>query len=464
MKKVLSVLFITLCMALCLIPSLGMIFFPTTETTENKAMAETPKLLTEEGGLNKAFFQDFESWFTEHIALRNQMVYADAMVQTGVFQESNVSGVIDGTDGWLYYSSTLEDYQGTKLLSERELFSLANNFRIVQTYAESKGLDFVMTIAPNKNTLYPENMPYYKDMVVNTDHNAQLLEPLLAQQNVNYLDLFRLFREQEEVLYLMRDSHWNNKGACMAYNTIMDGLNIPHKDYSGVTPQLVKNENGDLNKMLYSFYGEPEENYDYGLTQAYTYEKEGATVEDGWIVTNNPGGSGKLLMFRDSFANTLIPFFSNEFATAYYSKGMPNALERFVETYDPDCVVIQKVERNIGEYLQDAPILTAPAAKLPTSITIGKSDSTVQAESCMNDVNYVKFSGTVDPERIDENTRIWVAADGALYQAYLTGENGFYLYLKKDGFTGTSADVQVYTVTSKACTRVLSTPVALPAE
>ena len=380
MKKTLSVLFIVICMTLCLIPSVGMIFFPTTQTTENKAMAEPPKVLTEEGKVNTAFFQDFESWFTEHIALRNQMVYADAVVQTGLFAESNVSGVIDGTDGWLYYSSTLDDYQGNNVLSERQLFNLANNFRIVQEYVEGRDMDFVLTIAPNKNTLYPENMPYYKATVVNPDHSAKLLAPYLA--DINYLDLFAMLENQEEVLYLLRDSHWNNKGACMAYNGIMDSLKLPHEDYSSVNPQLVKTENGDLNKMLYSFYGELEENYDYGLTQEYTYEKEGATVEDGWIVTQNPTGKGKLLMFRDSFANTLIPFFSNEFASAYYSKGMPNALERFLETYNPDCVVIQKVERNIAEYLDDAPILTAPGAELPRRLRVATTDSSIQAEEC----------------------------------------------------------------------------------
>ena len=55
MKKVLSVLFIVLCLVLCLIPSVGMIFFPTTETTENKAMAEPPKVFTEEGRGNRYF-------------------------------------------------------------------------------------------------------------------------------------------------------------------------------------------------------------------------------------------------------------------------------------------------------------------------------------------------------------------------------------------------------------------------
>lgn len=62
MKKY-SILFIVVCLVLCMIPSVGMLFFPTTQTSENKAMAAAPQLLTEEGSLNQAFFSDFEKYF-----------------------------------------------------------------------------------------------------------------------------------------------------------------------------------------------------------------------------------------------------------------------------------------------------------------------------------------------------------------------------------------------------------------
>ena len=43
-----SCVFIAICLVLCMIPSVGMVFFPTTQSTENKAMAEAPRLMTEE--------------------------------------------------------------------------------------------------------------------------------------------------------------------------------------------------------------------------------------------------------------------------------------------------------------------------------------------------------------------------------------------------------------------------------
>ena len=449
-------------MALCLIPSVGMLFFPTTQTTENKAMAAAPKLLTEEGTFNKSFFTDFESYFTEHIALRNQLVYMDAKIQTSLFQESNVGGVIAGTGGWLYYSSTLNDYLGTDVLSDRELYNLAHNIRVVQDYLQERDIPFLFTIAPNKNTLYGEHMPYYKSHIVNPEHSAKLLAPHLATQGIHYLDLFDLFEKQDEVLYLLRDSHWNQKGACVAYNAIMDSLALPHRDYSDAAPALVKNENGDLNKMLYSFYGELEENYSYDLTQEYAFANDAASVEDGWIITENRSGTGSLLMFRDSFANTLIPFLSNAFEAAYYAKGEPNAMERYVETYQPDYVVIQKVERNITNYLDNPPILTMPEAELPLNITIARTDSTVQIEDCLNDVNFYKLTGTLDPTRMQPDSEILVCVGGRVYQAYQTGENGYCLYLKKADLTDAAAKVQVYIVNGDTAVQALFAAVELP--
>lgn len=449
-------------MVLCLIPSIGMLFFPTTETTENKAMAEKPKLMTEEGKANKAFFQDFESYFNEHIALRNQLLYSDAMIQSKLFQESNVSGVIRGTDGWLYYSSTLNDYLGTDVLSERQLHNLAHNFRLIQNYVEAQGKEFVLMIAPNKNTLYGDNMPYYKSYVVKQEHSAVLLGSILEQQNVNYLDLFKLFEEQEEVLYLKRDSHWNMKGANLAYNGIMDSLNLPHEDYSDKEPILVNNEKGDLNKMLYSFYGEPEQNYDYNLTQEYVYTSNEKDVEGRWLITENQTGTGTLLMFRDSFGNTLIPFLSNEFRTAYYSKGEPNALARYMETYSPDCVVIEKVERNIANYLNAPPILTPPEEQLPEKLTIAATESTASVETCVNDMNYYVFSGILDENRMQTESKVLVRVDDRIYPAYQTGENGYTLYLKKAEFADTTAQITVYIVNEDQCVQALSAQLNLP--
>lgn len=457
-----SFLFILVCLVTCMIPSMGMLFFPTTETTENKAAASVPALMTEEGTFNIDVFNDFEDYFNKHIALRNQMIYADAKIQTTLFHTSNVDGVIYGTDGWLYYSSTLDDYLGKSVMSERKLYNLSHNFSLVQKYLEERQISFLLTIPPNKNTLYGDHMPYYDSYIIDCEHSAKLLAPFLAEQGVPYLNLFDLFQSQNEVLYLLRDSHWNMKGACLVYNEMMDTLQIEHEDYSLMEPVLEKNENGDLNRMLYSFYGKPEADYSYNLTQEYVYMNSVSSVEDGWIITGNENGTNALLMFRDSFANTLIPFLSEEFERAYFSKGLPNALERYVEEYSPDYVVIEVVERNIDNYLNTPPILTAVKTELPEKITISSNAATAAIEVCENDVNYYQISGTIPADRLQDDSVIVVKVNNNTYSVYQTDETGYLLYLKKDTFLGNSANMEVYIVNGDDCIRVLDEEMELP--
>ena len=250
------VAFLAVVLVICLVPSAGMLLWPTTETTENRAMSSAPQLTREDGGLNTEVFDEFDAWFTDHMALRNQMVYADAVIQTRLFSTSPVSGVVYGTDGWLYYSATLNDYLGTNAMSERELFNLAHNFAIIERWLQERDITFLLTIPPNKNTLYPEHMPsrYHAS---EDAHNAERLGAYLDAAQVDYLDLFALFAEQDGELYLMRDSHWNAKGAALVYEAIMDRLGVDHAALAGLTPDTTSVV-GDLGRMLYSFYGEPE--------------------------------------------------------------------------------------------------------------------------------------------------------------------------------------------------------------
>lgn len=454
--------FVVICIVVSLIPSVGMIFFPTTTSTENTALAEAPKIINSDGSFNKLFFQDCGEYFNDHIALRNQMIFTDAKIQTKLFGESNISGVIYGENDWLYYSSTLDDYTGRNKLSERELFNLSNNLSIVQEYLEEQEIDFVFTVPANKNTLYGENMPYYYLANDIEEHNAKRLEKILEEQKINYISMFDLFASQDEVLYQLRDSHWNNKGACLAYNSIMDFFKIPHTDYSDTKPVVKKNDNGDLNKMLYSFYGEPENNYIYNLPKSYNFTDSDATVSDGWLVTENKDGKGTLLMFRDSFADTLIPFMSTEFETAYYSKAQPNALERLIEADKPDYVVIEKVERNITDYLLNPPIITPLSAELPKNILIRDTNTSVSIENCEYDVNYFTISGEIDEGSVSENSEIYLSINNSIYRAYQTDENGFIVYFKKSELKEKNVEIRVYSVNDNNCIQVLYETVKLP--
>lgn len=439
-------IFLIACMAVCLLPFAGMAVHPTTVSTENKTMAAFPAVRQEDGSLNLSFFDEFEDWFEEHFAFRNELVYADAKIQTAAFRVSNVDSVIYGREGWLYYTSTLEDYLGEDVMSDREIYNLAHNLLLVSDYVKARGCDFLLTIPPNKNTLYGENMPWYDSGKVDERHNIDLLAPELKTLGVPYANLTELFRAEDEVLYLKRDSHWNNRGALLAYNCLMDTLGYPHDDYAEISVSRAKDEDGDLNRMLYTLYGEKELNYYYEIPGEYTYANDVTSVEDAWIETAGGSGNGTLLMFRDSFGNTLLPLLANQFAEAYFTKETPYGLEQLMNTYDPDTVIVEKVERNIVQYIESPPIITAPEIARPDTQEEVQSNTTVYAESFAYDSAYYRICGEADDAYLGDETDILICVNGSCYQAYHTGTAGYELYLPKEQLSSGSFEVEVLAV------------------
>ena len=71
----------------------------------------------------------------------------------------------------------------------------------MQAYCEARGARFVFTIAPNKNSLYPEHMPA-RYLQSDSLGNYELVAKYLQEYGVNYADLFTFLSEQDEVLYL----------------------------------------------------------------------------------------------------------------------------------------------------------------------------------------------------------------------------------------------------------------------
>ena len=123
-------------------------------------------------------------------------------------------------------------------------------------------VDFLFTVAPNKNTLYPENMPGYYSKKESEERNLEKLTSMISESSLKYCDLLNVLSQSEEVLYHKQDSHWNNKGALIAYNSILSSIEKSHDDYDGVDAVRKKNFYGDLSKMLYPSTAQCEFNYE----------------------------------------------------------------------------------------------------------------------------------------------------------------------------------------------------------
>ena len=245
MKKI--SIFISLFLVLSLLPAVGLLITGPSKPAANEVLSEAPSLLTKDGSFNMSVLDETEDYIGDHFAFRQELATAWAELNAGLLKTSVENQVILGSDGWLYFEETLDDYMG-KGLSDEELRLIAERLAAMQAELEAKGICFIFTIAPNKSSLYPEHMPDSIPKSRETS-NVERLVPYLEEAGVRYVDLFSAFEGEEEILYFATDSHWTSKGAALAADTLLTAEDI-HSDYFEASFVTRQEHKGDLYEML----------------------------------------------------------------------------------------------------------------------------------------------------------------------------------------------------------------------
>ena len=421
-KRLIDILFILLFLVLCLIPSLGMLVFSESDAAANEILASRPSVRNRDGSFNTALLSDFSDYIADRFAFRQEMVTAWSAINAKVFSGSVEEQVLLGSDGWLYYRETLDDYLG-RGMSDEELEYAAKNLAMMQEYAENQGAAFVFTIAPNKNSLYPEHMPTYYSSGHNGS-NAKRLPALLEQNGVNYVDLFEAFRN-EETLYFATDSHWNAQGAALAADQILSGLGMESNYFSGSFTNPVSHR-GDLYEMLYpaGTLTEP----DLQLSSGFSYICENDPNGGNAITINTTaeGREGTLLCWRDSFGISLYPYLAEKFGSATFSRASSYDLSQ-IETLGADTVIIELVERNLEHLITSAPVFAAPERQLSIGAK-GEGSFTVSVIAPKDEGGLTHITGEIPRSAMDAGSGIYLAVGEQIFEAcVLRGSDHDYL-------------------------------------
>lgn len=425
MKKWEKIAFVTLCVVLLLIPVYTMPFMgqsSDTANTEKRELAAKPALFAD-GKFNRDFFEQMGDYLADHFTLRTQLVAAQSGLK-GFFGVSSKEDVVMGKDGWLYFQKTMPDYMGETTLTVSQAHRLQRVGDLMAEYVEGQGAAFALTVAPNKATVYPEYVPYYYPSAT-TPSPLDSVNKALKEQDW-YVDLAAaLTAEKGTQLYHKRDSHWNNLGARIGYDALMTAVGGNAGAYADTSYEMQAVWDGDLDKLLGNTNKDEQAVWQTEFTYEYTsrYRNE----EDLLITTACADGEGNLLMFRDSFANALLPLLAQQYATATFSRTLPYDL---TTVQAGDTVIVEIVERNLTNLLAYAPKMAAPVREAPTATATGAYVSAKAVKSG----DYLKVSGLTDGVA----DRIYLVVDGMAYEATPIAEgdpaadNGFTAYLPAD--------------------------------
>lgn len=443
MKK--KIVFITIYLLVCLAPLCTFWLSEDTSASEKRELSAFPEALNAEGQINTAFFTEFDAWFSDHMGGRSYLVQAQTLMKEKLFMESAESSVILGQNGWLFYEKTGDDYCNVHLLSERNAENVAHSLSMVQKYCDEQGAEFIFTVAPNKNTLYPDNMParYIK---VQGKSNLDVLTEALERNGVHYADLKAAFLQEPRVLYQARDSHWTYEGGMLAYRTIIGSLTkSSHTVFDGVSFTERADWDADLVNMVYPNAADNDVQSYANLD--YTFSMKTSVVNDEALVieTFDGAGEGNLLMFRDSFGNTTWRYFAEAFEKAEFQRGVPYAINS-IARLKADTVILEIVERNLINLAERAPLMPAPIAEIDIVDAFDMSDGKNTMERRESN-GFCHIYGTIDEAYLGTDYRVFAVVDDGedrtFYEAFpiyekellgtaKTNDNGYSCYLPSD--------------------------------
>lgn len=403
--KLISMVFVVCFIAILIIPLCFTPVIPTTHLSGSTELVEFPSLVDENNNYNDQFITQMGKYFEDHFAFRTQLVTANALLRNKIFHDSGTKQVISGDNGYYFYAETMNDYLGKDNLSDNDLTCIARNLKIVQDYLTNKGKSFCFTIAPNKNSLYSQFMPYYY-IPSETEHNAARLKTLLKKYGVNYLDLFEVFDNPDNQKYLKEDSHWNNRGALIAANELLG--RFKKEKVKPLSWESRNDRDGDLYAMVYpDIIGKESEEYAKGYndelgSKGSMWEfKKGEAVDDNVVYTqanDSDASSQDLYMYRDSFANALIPYLSSSYKNAIYSKLIPYDIDAALVNKTNN-VIIERAERHLPYLAENAPIMSAPLLEgIDASQIINKDNSMGSSCNAEYDGDYLCIKGSLSED------------------------------------------------------------------
>ncbi len=180
------------------------------------------------------FLQDYALYYEKTSPIRAWIIPKYTAFKLYTLGISAVAAVVVGRGQWLFVGHETEKVDGLRyflglnLMTEKEMARWLRVLSARRRWLEKKGIAYLLVIAPNKSSIYPENMPpiYPRGQRTRLDQ----LIGFMARRSPGFplLDLRPAFKngKKRQVLYWTADSHWNDFGRNLAYREIVACLAV----------------------------------------------------------------------------------------------------------------------------------------------------------------------------------------------------------------------------------------------
>jgi hypothetical protein len=301
--------------------------------------------------------------------------YTDALYALGVSGRPGAAEI--GRDGWVFlgdiFSGDWSEALGRRVLSDRAVARWTETLALERKWLATRDIPSAIVVAPSKGTIYPDRLPRWSD---GGAHASSLDRILAAAPELSIVDTRAALREarRQADTYSALNSHWTDFGAYVAWSKIAPELarRIPALASLRV-PALASIGVEDGHNEFAGMLGleAPNAWTTYRLAQPLG---DYVIVADDGTTRPAPGGAqtdlldlprttrnehaqtnARVLVLRDSSANSLSPFLQDAFRETYQvdhklgAQGEWPNLVALVERLRPDAVLWIVTERYLAE-------------------------------------------------------------------------------------------------------------------
>lgn len=325
MSKKQSILLCGLFLLFLAVFSLLNLFWPDREFSEmeNRTLANNPPF-SFQALFSGQWTTDYETYLTDQFPLRDTWVGIKYVCERAMLRQEN-NGIYFADGGRLIARFDQPDEARVE-----------QNFQAVEALAQNTGLPTRFVLVPTTAYIYqedlPKNAPSYDQQ--------QLFDRASQLHTAQYIPVNDLLMEhKEDYIYYRTDHHWTTDGAYLAYQAYMQAVGRQSEILTQEELEEVRQVTPGFYGTLYSQAGarfyEPDTItwYDFpGLTMQEP-DKEAVSIYDRsyldkkdkyslffggnppvfTIRNDDPEAHGTLLVVKDSFANSLLPYLAESY-------------------------------------------------------------------------------------------------------------------------------------------------------
>lgn len=288
---------------------------------ENRYLATMPKL-SMSNILDSSFMTGYEDYINDQLPMRDALIKVKAVSEAILLKIEN-NGIVRGKDSHLF----------TKNIKNSSVFE--KNIKIIDQFISSIPNDVTVAIAPTApgvlETAVPKGMPDVNQGAILCDLVTD--SPLLKTAKVVNLKGV-LDAHGDEYIYYRTDHHWTTLGAYYAYREILDN---PAFSADSASTQTIDDFYGTLYAKYkgisvigdtITYYDIKVDSYDtgeevvdslYDMSKADVFDKYGMFMRGNFgkaVIKSSECHNGKsLIIFKDSYANCLVPFLTYDYET-----------------------------------------------------------------------------------------------------------------------------------------------------